>query len=221
MQRVILIAAVHLACTQPFELESEKAALRSRTEARPCRADTFYVDVPLRIDPIWSNTSFLTPFHQAIELDANATGLPWFCGSGAITCPSSIVRAAVSSVLSSRNEPFRTDGHLRFFRVRFTDRYGAPLSVRPEAQCDAVAAIRSRFVIHSGARPEMLHVGRECEASTSAAQDAPTEEMLTWHLLRIGLPATAVDVTEPPLSAQTVDLALIDSGVIPEVGTDP
>lgn len=197
-------------------------ARRGRVQARPCRADVFYVDVPLQLSVPWTGTSFLAGFGADLETDANQPGYPWFCGADAITCPSQDVQVAVSSVLPNRaGEAFRGDGHLRFFRIRFQDTSGSSLSVRPSAQCDVVARIRSRFENHSGAASDMFFTGRECDASAMGVEGAPSTEMEVWHLERMGLSASAAGVTAPPDDVQTVDLALVDSGVVSAVGTDP
>lgn len=214
------------ACSGPADEAEGTDALRGfrrpRVQARPCRADAFYVDVPVMVDVPWNSTTFLGGLQSHLEGLANQSGYPLFCGSDAITCPSGAVGVAVRSVLPERSgEPFRGDGHLRFFRIQFANRSTGTLSVRPSAQCDVVEEIRDWLVSNSGAAADELFVGRECGASAMGVEGAPTSEMLTWHLDRIGLSASAASVTAPPAAAQTVDLALVDSGVLSSVGTDP
>lgn len=213
-----------LACTG-LEQRSSSTRTESRTrppviEARPCRADSFYIDVPLHNDPMWTRTTDLDPFAASLQAAANQPLLPWFCGSDALTCPVTPVSATVTSVLAPRSAAYRDDGHLRFFRVRFHDEAGTALSVRPAAQCEVVDWIRTGLET-AGFDSDTFYVGRECDASVMSVEGAPSSEMLTWHLERMGLSSQAANVSAPPPSVQTVDLALVDSGVLPAVGTDP
>ncbi|MEQ8277055.1 MAG: S8 family serine peptidase [Deltaproteobacteria bacterium] len=217
---VLIVSA--LACTTASEpTQPTESASRIRELGRPCRSDAFFVDIPVKlaIPSHWRNAGFLSALETNLEALANAPGKPWFCGSGAITCPTNAVIVEATSLLPERSTPaWRADGHLRHFRVKFREAGGdgTPLSVRHLEQCKVVATIRDEFALVAGVvAADTLLVGRECDASVAGVEGAPSDEMLSWHLTRIGLPAS-VTAVEPPASS-TVDLGLVDSGVIPEV----
>src|SRR5689334_6215027 len=92
-------------------------AQRTRPQARPCRGDLFYVDVPMIQALPWPNDTFMAGVKAILLSDANVTGHPWFCGTGEVTCPSGQVSLQAGPVLVPRpSELYRDDGHLRFFR---------------------------------------------------------------------------------------------------------
>src|SRR5687767_5211247 len=108
--------------------------INQQPEARPCRADAFYIDVPLHLEPSWVDTEFLAAFDFELEVLAPA----WFCSPGEL-CPAPPIDVETRSVLAERSgATFRGDGHLRFFQTRFTDANGAQLAVPPDAQCAVV-----------------------------------------------------------------------------------
>src|SRR5262245_55122989 len=204
-----------------FVASTPVVSAQRRPQARPCRPDSFYVEVPLRLESPWHSTAFTGLVNNDLRPLAIAPGLPGFCGYDQVTCPSGQVAVDISSVLPQRASPYRSDGDYRFLRVKFRDAQSRLLSVRPSAQCEVVQKIRERFAARAPAPDDQFYVGRECDASAMGVEDVASAEMLSWHVERMGLPASAIDIAEPRLDVQTVDLALIDSGVIAEVGTAP
>src|SRR5262245_18556096 len=83
--------------------------------ARRCRNDVCYVDVPLHLNPAWTNNMRRSTFVSDLQNDANQIGFPWFCGMDQVSCPASPVVVRAEPLLSQRTSPFRGDGHLRFF----------------------------------------------------------------------------------------------------------
>lgn len=192
---------------------------QSNDQARPCRGDAFYVDVPLALNPQWSNAVFLNNVAVQLAADANSTNPPtWFCGADATTCPPGQVSVKAEPLLRQRSDLYRTDGHLRFFRIWFEYNDGRLVS-RPGAACSIVSRIRQLVALHAGVAVDSFYVGRECDASAMSAQGAASQEMLEWHVRRVGLPSSSLSITAPPLAEQTVDLTLIDSGVLPSAAT--
>jgi hypothetical protein len=184
--------------------------------ARDCRGDIYYVDVP-----IWAAAPSLTPAAFRAQLTASlqtSLQVSWFCGSDGATCtdPATVtsVVASVTPVLAQRTVPglpWRDDGHKRFYRVSFfasNDPLQGPLWARPSKTCELVQQLRASAVAVVPGTP--LWVGRDCEASGHGdpAEGNPSNEMLDWHLTRLGVPTQA----QP---ASNVDLVLIDSGVDP------
>ncbi len=216
------LAVLMFGCaTEPDPVAEVASASRVAEPGRPCRSDAFFVDIPVRneLPSYLTNTNFLTAFATNLELEANAPGKPWFCGAGAVTCPTSAIAVEAGSLLPQRSTPvWRAEGHLRHYRVKFmsTGRNPSRLLVRDEARCHVVSRIRKLFELASGVpASDMLLVGRECDASVSGVEGAPDADMLSWHLTRIGLPVSALDVQPPATS--NVDFALVDSGVIASV----
>jgi hypothetical protein len=195
-------------------------AQRGRYEARPCRGDLFYVDVPLILENVpWTSAAFMKEVGDKLEYLANQPGAPWFCGFDQITCPSEPILVRAESLLPKRVERFRDDGDLRFFRIRFESARRL-LTVRPSSACEVVAEIRHQVVQITGVNAEDFYVGRECDSSAMSAQSQPSPEMSGWHWRRMGLDPVTVPLQAPPLAVQTVDLALLDSGVDPTVAQD-
>jgi hypothetical protein len=182
-------------------------------DQRPCRGDAFYIDVPLAQNPQWTDTAFLSAAEAQLKIDANVNDF-WFCETGDLACTNREVFALASALLPQRQETFRTDGHLRFFRIHFEDNQRNILVSRTVAACAITARIRELVMLHASVAADSFYAGRECDATSMSAQGAPSQEMLDWHLRRIGVSATALNIVRPDLPAQNVDLALIDSGVI-------
>lgn len=202
----------------------ETASAISTPQARPCRSDSIFIDVPMQKTPSWSHLGFLPGLAASLTVTANhappgQVPRAWFCGAGQVTCPSNDAVVTVTPVLAPRSTPaWRADGHLRFFRVKFHDSVtGAPLELREGSRCEAVASVRAQFSFHAGASAGDVFVGRECDGSAQTVEAAATDEMVSWHLSRMGLPASAVDLAPRPRTLQTVDLATVDTGVDPAV----
>ena len=216
-----------MACIEPEglrpEIASSTSSVNPSIKARPCRADSFYVEVPLQVLPAWSNTNFLGDFGADLTGIVNTPTFPWFCGADEITCPTNgPIEVVITQLLDKKTEnQLREDGHLRFFRIEFRDPSDSVLSVRPDQQCTAVDTIRGLFSGHTMSGPRQFYVGRECDASGLGIQAMPSDEMLNWHLERMGVPGTSTVVVAPDPIDQTVDLVLIDSGVIEEVSQAP
>ncbi|MEM9192990.1 MAG: S8/S53 family peptidase [Myxococcota bacterium] len=181
-------------------------------KARPCRDDSFFVEVPLHVDPPWKAGLFERNLAAALAPDVNASGYPWFCGVDQVTCPTSSVDVRVEALLPERSSPeHRDDGHLRFYRVHF-ESAERRLRVRPGAWCAVVDQLQTELTTYLA--PEEVYVGRECDSMALGIEDQATEEMLSWHLSRVGLPTNRN--TTPP-TKPLVDIALIDTGVDPAV----
>lgn len=190
---------------------------------RRCRADSFFIEVPLARSPLWTQTSFLP--EVARELTAFARGdHEWlFCGANRCPDPSRI-SADVTPVLDEKKyHRDREDGHLRFFRVRFKDSAPEPddnpiLAINDRAHCEVVAAVRSFFVEHAlaseqrglgalGTFPsDFVRVGRECDALPLSTADLFTPVRRAWHL-------NALEATRNHPRPNGADIVLIDSGV--------
>lgn len=228
MKRIVFGPWALALCAACGDLPGEQTAQVSQawtplSRSRPCRSDAIYVDVPIQASPTWPSNAFLPVLENDLQFLANGVGLPWFCGQGEVTCPAGSVVVQARPVLPQRNAPaFRSDGHLRFYRVTFHDSADqSQLSLRDEGQCEAVQAVRARFIARTGALEQNIYVGRECDATAQGVEGAASNEMLTWHLPRIGLSTSAAAAIPAPNGLQTVDLALIDSGVLPSVGNAP
>ncbi|MEQ9503147.1 MAG: S8 family serine peptidase [Deltaproteobacteria bacterium] len=220
-ERTLMAATLAaLACSSPAPEQREQSIdsartrpTRVRTAARPCRADSFFVEIPVGLANVWPDLAFLAQSKADLESYLGNHASQWFCPPSQPTCLNGQVAVAIESVLPARAWPAtRADGHLRFLRVRFSDNSGT-LSVQPDWQCDAVEEIRSTIADRNGLlADDEFYVGRECDASVASAQAVPTHDMLTWHLTDIGLPASE-GVSAPASSEELVDLALIDAGV--------
>ncbi len=215
------LAALWACSPPPAEPTAEQASdafgsrrpSRVTTRARPCRADSFFVEIPVKRTNVWPDLTFVPGVKAELENYISNTASAWFCPPGQPNCHG-WVNASIESVLPQRSwPPSRADGHLRFLRVRFADTAGDPLSVLPDWQCDAVAKIRASVESQNMMLPDdEFYVGRECDATIASAQAVPTTEMLTWHLTDIG--RTATPIAPPSPSNELVDFAVIDAGVM-------
>ncbi|MCA9556570.1 MAG: S8/S53 family peptidase, partial [Myxococcales bacterium] len=123
---------------------------------------------------------------------------------------------SITSVLSPRSSPaWRKQGHLRFLRVRFSSAELGLLSVRPDAQCFVVQAIRLAVGTAASVSPyTAFGVGRECDAQMASVEATPSFEMATWHLTELGIDPLA---PKPAPLPGLVDVAVIDTGLMAPV----
>ncbi len=197
------------------ELGRTEAAIGSaEVIARPCRSDVFYVDVPLARNVPWRDHRVASVTQEAMTAAAMANP-GWFCDAVG-PCPYTEVEVDAAPLLPERESAgVREDGHLRFYRYRFITPDGGVVPVRPEAQCDVVATLRTELLDAAAAlavpvSADDIYVGRECDATAMGVEDVATPDMLSWHLDRVGLPASLA--TSPP-SDPRVDVAVLDTGV--------
>src|SRR5688500_9527407 len=80
-----------------------------------------------------------------------------------------------------------------------------------------LSALRPRFAQHTAATPTDPAVGRECDASPLSVQGQPSDAMLSWAWSRLGLRSTQIAHHATVEPDPPVDIALIDTGVAPEV----
>ncbi|MEO1173766.1 MAG: hypothetical protein AAFX94_17210, partial [Myxococcota bacterium] len=180
-------------------------------EARPCRDDAFFIDIPTSAVVPASAVAGVSAAAAKVQDQANGAGFPWFCDGS--KCGITEVTVSMESVLEPRaHKGWRADGHERFHRLRFLDTASERvLKVLPAARCEVVSFIRNEFSNEMSVAPEVLFVGRVCDATGLGVAAFATQEMLSWHRDRTALGGEAV--AEPGL----VDLALIDGGVEPAV----
>lgn len=230
-QLALLTILTCAACVEPAadDLDAVGAPLTRRgsftprprtypTEARACRSDALFVDVPLHLDPAWRDLAFVPRLEAELESRVELSNQAWFC-LGRAGCLGEAVRVEARSVLPERRDPFRGDGHLRFLRIRFFGaKSGRGLSLTDAAQCAAVAAARAAVSLTAGVPADTYWVGRECDALAASLESQPSAQMLTWHLDALGLPGGAATLPAAAPSGR-VDLALVDSGVLPGVGS--
>ncbi|MCA9555496.1 MAG: S8/S53 family peptidase, partial [Myxococcales bacterium] len=173
-------------------------------------------DVPLQLPTPWADLSFVPSVVQSLQTTIVGNNKSWFCGAGATTCPSGAVQASITSVLTPRSWPaWRSEGHLRFLRVRFSSPGIGVLSVRPDAQCSVVQAIRQAVGTAASVSPyTAFGVGRECDAQMASVEATPSYDMATWHLTELGLDPRA---PKPAPLPGLVDVAVIDTGIMAPV----
>lgn len=197
-------------------------------KSRPCPNSSIYVDVPLFQTTPWPNLDWVPQATATFEAAAKATNFDWFCtDANGCQFPDGI-EVRLERVLDERPDTagtFREDGHLRFLRFRFRNAAtGDELELAEGGECLAIEAARNAVFgaanLGGGVSDEPpVYVGRECEASAQFVEADPSQEMLNWHLTRMGLPESATEVGPPQEPEGLVDFALIDSGVDPVVAT--
>lgn len=89
------------------------------------------------------------------------------------------------------------DGHRRFFRVAF------PAPVPEAGLCGVVSTLRAQAM--ALAPNVSWRVGRECAVRPLGVETFADDEMLEWHLDRVGV--------EPQRRGRPVDVAIIDTGL--------
>ncbi|MEM6863005.1 MAG: S8/S53 family peptidase [Myxococcota bacterium] len=217
------LASGQFATPQPLPLPLE-------LDGRACTPDVYFVDVPI------GASAFPPGSPPAFEADLTGVAMgrviPWFCEPGDGACAGALgggVHARVESVFAASSAPFRSDGHLRHFRIYFVDASQRRLRVRTEASCEIVQQIRSMASLHlfghawpptcvphgggnvscTQTRTGELRVGRSCALrAMSRLVDSVGTARASWHLSTLGLGAPAGVPGSAP-----VRLALIDGGV--------
>lgn len=183
--------------------------------SRPCRSDSFFIEVPSWAEPSWRDNSFLQEgAEQNISTRLSRFArTEWFCGQNRAECPHTLkieMKALLpvrTSTRTARGGDWRNTGHLRFYQVRFFDAgRPRPLAILPDAEGEVVDGLRKVFRETVGTTTP-FYVGRSCDSVTLGG----AEETMTWHHKRIDLPA--IQIPQPAGPSARVDIALIDSGV--------
>ena len=189
---------------------------------RGCRDDLLFVDVPVatRLPPRFHRIVAAAAGHlqDAAALaadDAARLGVPgWFE-------PGVKPEVRRERLLPRRRagDGYRVPGygaaHQRFWRLSFHDD-GERKRMARDAQCDVVATTRAavrQALADDGQDPKIadsLHIGRACDLS-GQIEGAPSDEMLEWHLDRLGVAPQHPDA--PGGSARDVHVALLDTSV--------
>lgn len=176
---------------------------------RPCRGDLYVIDgKPEGVLPL--GAGLYANLGEAMQALARERFAVWFCAPDE-PCEGGERLVVRSAPLFQAELVGEADAE-RFLQLWF-EVDGARLEVRDVAQCDVLRALRSE-ILNVGSDVNS-YVGRACDA-VAQSPSAPTAEMRTWHLERLGLrPDGAVGPPDP--NAPPVHIALIDTGIDPAV----